>query len=120
MAVVTEDGRMVNFVSFLNRTVPKKRRPAVAEFLNRANYRTRVGSFGINFSSGEVRFKTHVAAFEDPENINLDVLRASLYFNIAMMGKYMSGIMSVMNDGVEPAKAILEFDDHDAVRTKKG
>src|SRR5262249_2797336 len=57
---VDEAREWFSFFSILPATVPEPKRLAVAEFLTRANYGLPMGNFEMDFTDGEVRFKTSV------------------------------------------------------------
>jgi len=62
----------------------------------------------MDFSDGEVRCKTSV----DVEGSELPSLmvKSLIYANVLMMNKCLPGIMSVVNAGTGPAKAIAKVE----------
>lgn len=87
--------------------IPQEHRPAVAEFITRANYGMAVGNFELDYSDGEVRYKTYVALDEGPMTDGL--LGPLLATNHAMMRKYTPGFIRVI-DGIAPARAVAEVE----------
>jgi hypothetical protein len=87
---------------------PENSRLAVAEFLTRANYGLIVGNFELDFSDGEVRYKTSV----DVENAEITeaVVKNLVYANVLTMDRYITGIMRVVYGGATPAEAIQEIE----------
>ena len=83
------------------------RRGACAEFLTRANYGMILGNFEMDFSDGEIRYKTSI----DVENTSLtsELLHPLVYANVTMMDRYLPGIMKVCS-GADPAAAIKEIE----------
>ena len=61
-ARVTAALEQLLFYSVLPLNVPDEKRHAVAEFITRANYAMAIGNFEMDFSDGEVRFKTSIDA----------------------------------------------------------
>ena len=57
-AVISQDDEQVAFYSTLETNVPGDRRQLAAEFLTRANWGLRIGNWEMDWSDGEVRFKT--------------------------------------------------------------
>ena len=57
---VTKDLEQVLFYSVAPLAIPEESRLAVAEFITRANYAMALGNFEMDFSDGEVRFKTSI------------------------------------------------------------
>src|SRR5579863_2871455 len=56
-----EDHRQVMFYSVLPAKVGEDRKPAMAEFLIRANFGLNIGNFEMDWEDGEVRFRTSIA-----------------------------------------------------------
>lgn len=107
-AQAQDDRQRFIFYSVMESKVPADRRPAVAEFLTRANYGLILGNFEMDFSDGEVRYKTSV----DVEGGSLaqQMIRTMVYTNILMMDRYLPGVMSVVYGGVSPADAIAQVE----------
>lgn len=84
--------------------VPPERRAAMAEFITRANYGLVVGNFEMDFSDGEVRYKTSI----DVEGAALidELIKPIVYANVTMMSQYLKGILAVSFGGIEPEAAI--------------
>lgn len=53
-----EEQQQLVVVGFKPSVVPEEFRPKAAELLTRANYKLTLGSFGMDFSDGEFRFRT--------------------------------------------------------------
>jgi hypothetical protein len=105
---VTREVEQLLFYSVLPLNIPEDKRLAVAEFLTRANYGMALGNFELDFSDGEVRYKTSVDATD--VELTTDTLRPMIYTNVLMMDKYMPGIMSVMYADVSPAEAVKQIE----------
>lgn len=88
--------------------VPADKRTLVAEFLTRANYGLVIGNFELDFSDGEVRFKTSL----DAEHIALgrDAVRDLFLVNVATMDRYFPGLMKVVYGGATPTQAVAEVE----------
>lgn len=85
--------------------VPEERRVAVAEFLTRANYGLYHGNFEMDFSDGEVRYKTTGMAPQD-ESIDPDITGRMIRLAVMMLDRYALGILAVATANEEPAKAL--------------
>ena len=96
------------FYSVLETNVPPDKRQAVAEFLTRANYGLIIGNFEMDFSDGEVRYKTSVDV--EGGQLTLQMIKTLVYLNVLMMDKYLPGIMSVIYADVPPAEAIARIE----------
>ncbi len=88
--------------------VPEELRPAVAEFTARANFGLRIGNFELDFSDGEVRYKSSL----DFEDIALtpELLRNHIYPAVQTMDRYLPGLMRVTYGGATPLEAIQEIE----------
>jgi len=86
--------------------VPARQRPAVAEYLMRANYNLRLGNFEMDYSDGEFCFKTSVPLRSvDP---NMELVRDIAFANFAMMDRYLPGLMGVAFGKISPKAAIRD------------
>ncbi len=88
--------------------VPEETRPAIAEFLTRANYGLRIGNFELDFSDGEVRYKSSLD-FEG-ETLAPNLIRNALYPAVQTLDSYLPGLMKVAFGGQTPFEAIEEIE----------
>ena len=104
------------FYSVLSVNVPPEKRVAVAEFLTRANYGLQIGNFEMDYRDGEVRFKTSIDV--EADRLTPALVKNLVYPNVAMMDRYLPGIMRIIYGDVAPEEAIAEIervtDDADA------
>lgn len=89
--------------------VPEELRAAVGEFLTRANYGLRIGNFEMDYSDGEVRYKSSI----DFEGITLEtaLVRNVIYPAVQTMDRYLPGMMGVIYGGKTPENAIAEIEE---------
>lgn len=80
-------------------------RQQVAEFITRANYGMRIGNFEMDFSDGEVRYKTSLD-FEE-EKLTPNLIKHLIYPAAQTLDRYMGGLMNVMY-GKQTALAAIE------------
>lgn len=92
------------FYSVCPVNTPEAQRPLMAEFVTRANYGLRIGNFEMDFSDGEVRFKTSL----DVENAQLSpaLIDNLVQANLTSMDRYLPGIYQVLFSGITPSEAI--------------
>jgi hypothetical protein len=88
--------------------VPEEVRTAVAEFLTRANYGLRIGNFEMDYSDGEVRYKSSLD-FES-QTLTADLVRNAIYPAVHTMDRYLSGLLRVSFGGATPHEAIDEVE----------
>ena len=88
--------------------VPEEVRPAVAEFITRANYGMRTGNFELDYADGEVRFKTSLD-FEG-EIMTVNLIKHVVYPAVRTMDRYLPGLMKVAFGAMTPVEAIQEIE----------
>jgi hypothetical protein len=88
--------------------VPEEQRSAVAEYLTRANYGLHIGNFEMDYSDGEVRYKSSL----DFEGVPLtpELIRNAIYPAARTTDRYMPGMMKVIYGGLSPEEAIVEIE----------
>lgn len=90
----------------LNSKTEEKYYPYVAEFLHRANYGLKNGNFEMDYSDGEITYKTFVN-FSNTD-VSEEVLEDSIYVGIAMIYKYGNGLLKIMLGEGTPEACIEE------------
>ncbi|MBN1178254.1 MAG: YbjN domain-containing protein [Anaerolineae bacterium] len=107
-AQAREEQSQVIFYSVMESNVPPEKRGAVAEYLTRANYGLYIGNFEMDFSDGEVRYKTSV----DVEGgyLTHQMIKTLVYVNVMMMDKYLPGIMAVVYADKSPEEAVAAIE----------
>jgi len=88
--------------------IPADVRPAVAEYITRANYGLRIGNFEMDYADGEVRFKSSIN-FEN-ETLSPGLLRNALYPAVESLDRYLPGLMRVSFGRATPLEAIEEIE----------
>jgi hypothetical protein len=103
-AKVREEQQQFIFYSICPVNAPENKRLAIAEFLTRANYGMIIGNFELDFADGEIRYKTSIDV--EGDRLTSALIKQLVYANVTMMDEYLPGIMSVIEDDVEPKDAI--------------
>jgi hypothetical protein len=93
-AQVVEDQDLILFYSVCPLRVPEQRRPEVCEFLTRVNYGLAAGNFELDFSDGEVRYKTALQL--RVHALDAATLRRVVRANGLAMETYLPGIGAVI------------------------
>lgn len=101
-----EDDSFLACYSYSPVNVPAKHRPAVAEYVTRANYNLRVGNFEMDYSDGQVCFRTSMIM--DGVQPTVDLIKEVALANFSTMDRYLPGLMSVMYGKARPKAAIEE------------
>jgi hypothetical protein len=107
-AKAREQQQQFVFYSICPVNVPETKNLAIAEFIARANFGMIIGNFELDFTNGEIRYKTSI----DVEGTNLTFLQIKrlVYANVMMMDQYLPGIMSLLDSDVEPKDAIAQIE----------
>ena len=85
-----------------------ERRAAAAEFLIRANYGLLLGAFEMDYSDGEIRYRTGISL--EGIKLNTVVIKTLLYENVLMMDRYLPGITWVVQTDVSPDDALASVE----------
>jgi hypothetical protein len=87
---------------------PEPMRPAVAEYITRANFGLRIGNFEMDYSDGEVRYKSSL----DFEGVDLTpaLLKNAVYPAVHTMDFYLPGLLSVLYGNKTPEDAVAEIE----------
>lgn len=105
-AVVNEEQDRFAFFSVLDTKVSPERRAVAAEYITRANFDLVLGNFEMDYSDGEVRFKTSIDV--EGGGLTHTMIRNMVYTNCALMDRYMHGLLKVVYGDVSPELAIQE------------
>ncbi|PHM08985.1 YbjN domain-containing protein [Nostoc sp. 'Peltigera malacea cyanobiont' DB3992] len=96
------------FYSICPVNVPENKRLAVAEFLTRANSGMIIGNFELDFTDGEISYKTSIDV--EGDRLSFALIQRVVYANVTMMDEYLPGIMSVIYGNVSPEEAIAKIE----------
>ena len=96
------------FYSICPRQIAEAKRSEIAEFITRANYGLIIGNFELDFSDGEVRYKTAID-IEDDE-LSQKKIKKLVYTNVAIMDTYLPGIIDIIDNNLDPEKAISQIE----------
>ncbi|MEW6515923.1 MAG: YbjN domain-containing protein [candidate division FCPU426 bacterium] len=92
------------FYSMLSNPIPESKRAEVAEFITRANSRLLLGNFELDFSDGELGYKTSIDV--EGGQLTFNMLNNMLYANVITLDIYLPGIMNVLYGNLSPQEAI--------------
>jgi hypothetical protein len=103
-----DDAQRFIFLSIMESHVPEGKRQAVAEFLTRVNYNAFLGNLEMDFSDGEVRYKTSIDV--DDGELTQGMIKTMVYVNVMSMDRYLPGIMSIIYAGTAPVDALAHVE----------
>ncbi|MDJ0535266.1 MAG: YbjN domain-containing protein [Xenococcaceae cyanobacterium MO_207.B15] len=96
------------FYSICPLQISEAKRMAIAEFITRANYGLIIGNFELDFSDGEVRYKTAIDV--EDEELSTETIKKLVYSNVATMDTYLPGIIDVIENNIVPDEAISKIE----------
>ncbi len=107
-AQAREEQEQFIFYSILQLRAPEEKRPAIAEFITRANYGMVIGNFEMDYSDGEIRYKTSIDV--EGAELTFPLIRNLVYANVRVMDRYLPGIMQILYADVSPEEAIRSIE----------
>lgn len=107
-AKAREDQEQFVFYSICPIKVPKAKRRRLGEFIARANYGMIIGNFELDFTDGEIRYKTSIDVKAD--FLSFELIKRLVYANVTMMDEYLPGIKLVLESGMSPEDAIAKIE----------
>jgi hypothetical protein len=107
-AKAREDEEQFVFYSICPIKVPKVKRRTLGEFIARANYGMMIGNFELDFTDGEIRYKTSIDV--EGDKLSFALIKRLVYANVTMMDEYLPGIKLVLESGMSPEEAIAQIE----------
>lgn len=99
-----EERFQLYFHSYFPKNAPYETRPAVMEFLTRANYGLLIGNFEMDIHDGEIRYKTSLDV--EGDDLTPALVKQLVYANVLTMDRYFLGLEAVLDETQTPAQAI--------------
>jgi hypothetical protein len=87
---------------------PNEVKAQVAEYITRANYGLRIGNFEMDYSDGEIRYKSSLD-FEG-ETLTPQLIKNIMYPAVHTVDFYLPGLLGVMYGNKTPTEAIREIE----------
>jgi len=84
---------------------PKRKRRDMAELITRINAGLVIGNFELDYTSGEVRYKTSIDV--EGDRLTPTLVKRLIYPNVFMMDKYLPGILAIILTDIKPDEAVL-------------
>lgn len=107
-AEAREEQEQFVFYSVCPIKVPEQKRLAVAEYLTRANYGLVIGNFEMDFSDGEVRYKTSIDV--EGDELTPALVKNLVYVNLHTHDRYLPGLMGIIFANLSPQQAISQIE----------
>jgi hypothetical protein len=97
------------FYSVLPANAPEDKRDVSAEFITRANYTLVIGGFEMDYTDGELRYKTSINLAGTGLIATAGLIQALVVPNILTVDQFLPGLMSVLYGGASPADAVAKI-----------
>jgi hypothetical protein len=101
-------GEMFIFYSYIGSKIPLKKIQIGSEFINRANYGLNLGNFEIDFSDGEIRYKTSIKMADG--ELTYKMIGQLIWGNLNTVDQYAPGIMSIIYSDISAEDAIYRIE----------
>lgn len=115
--VIEELDRLV-FYSVLPVHASEEKLGIMAEFVTRANFGLLIGNFEMDYTDGELRYKTSVDV--EGNKIGIAMVRNLAYANVLTVDDYLPGIMNVLFSEMTPEEAVARIEAVDEEATVAG
>ncbi len=107
-AKAREEEKQFVFYSICPIVGPENQRQAIAEFITRANYGMIMGNFELDFTDGEIRYKTGIDV--EGDRLSFPLIKQMVYANVMMMDEYLPGIQAILSENLSPLEAITQIE----------
>ncbi|MEL6492946.1 MAG: YbjN domain-containing protein [Cyanobacteria bacterium J06621_3] len=78
----------------------------MAQFITRANYGLILGNFELDYTDGEIRYKTSLDVESD--RLTPALTKNLIYTNVMTMDQYLPGLLAVLEQQTPPGQAIKQ------------
>ncbi len=102
--VARQDEHRASVYSQVPWSTPESARNAMAELITRINYGLSIGNFEMDFSDGEIRFKTSIEI--PPGTASRDLVENLLSPNFGAMDTYLPALEAVRDGRLDPEAAV--------------
>jgi hypothetical protein len=102
------DKNLFIFYSVCPINVPLEKRPSISELLTRANYGLPLGSFEMDYSDGEVRYRTSIDVAD--ASLTPPLIKNLVYTNVGTFDRYLPGMMAVIYANGSPEDVIRQIE----------
>ncbi|MEL7037561.1 MAG: YbjN domain-containing protein [Cyanobacteria bacterium J06592_8] len=103
LAQARDEDEQFLFYSICPIATPQEMRSQMAEFLTKANCGLILGNFELDYSDGEISYKTSIDV--EGDRLTSALIESLVYTNVTMMDRYLPSITAVLN-GMSPDNAI--------------
>ncbi|MEB3279027.1 MAG: YbjN domain-containing protein [Lyngbya sp.] len=106
--IAREEEKQLSVYSVFPVRVPDYKRYNVAALITMINYGILIGNFEMNFSDGEIRYKTSLDV--EGDRLSSTLVKHLVYANVTTMDKYLPAIMSVIFGNLSPEEVISRIE----------
>ena len=106
-AKAREEKQQFVFYSICPIRTPLNKRLPTTEFITRVNYGIIMGNFELDFTSGEIRYKTSIDV--EGDRLSFALIKQTVYANVTTMDEYLPGIIAIIEGKVGVREALLRI-----------
>lgn len=110
-------GGLVTCCAYCPLKVPARRRAAVAEYITRATWSINFGNFEMNWSDGNVVFRTGIPV--TASGVSEKAIEHLVYAPLYIMDRYLPGLLAVALGNADPKKTVEDAEKDDSVAEDK-
>ncbi|WP_204150207.1 YbjN domain-containing protein [Leptolyngbya sp. CCY15150] len=103
-AQAIEEKQQLIFYSVCLAQVPLDKRRAIAEFITRANYGLIIGNFEMDWSDGQIRYKTSIDV--EGGTLTTEMVKQLVYVNVLTIDSYLPGLVAIAQQNLDAQEAI--------------
>lgn len=118
LAQCNDADAQVVFYSLCPIIVPEANFGVIAELLMRANDGLIIGNFELDFTRGEIRYKTSLDV--EGDRLTPALMRRLVYANVQTLDTYLPSIMAVLEGQCSPTEAIAQVEQSDGELRDRG
>ena len=107
-AIARDQQSQFIFYSVYPTIIPDHQRPTITEYLTRANHGLVQGNFEFDLDNGEIRYKTSLDITH--LSINPKAIQQLVYTNVTIMGHYLPGILSILEQDISATEAMKHLE----------
>ena len=110
VVIPDEEEHLIIFLSLLPCLARENLQPACVELMSRINWRLTAGCFALDFSDGEILFKT--TAFLQRKKLSDEFIGGFVGYNLSTMDRHFPAFMKVLYTGAKPIDALANPEEH--------
>jgi hypothetical protein len=108
-AQAREEQQQFVFYSMIPVNATEEKRAVMAEFITRVNYGLVMGDFEMDYTDGEIRFKTSIDV--EGDELSEELIANMVRRNVYTTDRYLPGVMAVLYADATPEAAVAKIEE---------